>query len=48
MVNRIIIEWHKFWFITFNSLLSSTSSYYFLSYLHKKSKYHHIKLVQLL
>lgn len=48
MFKQLKIEWHKLWFITYNTLLGSTSSSILLVTFYKKSKYHSSKLLQLL
>ncbi|KAF0819016.1 hypothetical protein KIS4809_2308 [Bacillus sp. ZZV12-4809] len=48
MVKKMKISWHQFWFLTYNTILCSTSTSPYNSSLFKKSKYHHLKLIQYL
>ncbi|KAF0822200.1 hypothetical protein KIS1582_4026 [Cytobacillus firmus] len=48
MVKKLRIKWHKFWFLTYNTILGATSSTTLFINIYKKSKYHHTKLIQYL
>lgn len=48
MVMKVRREWHKFWFLTYNTFLAKAAEAdQFEKYI-KKSKYHGDKLIQLL
>lgn len=48
MVVNVKREWHKFWFIAYNSILENTVEVKSFEKYIKKSKYHGDKLLQLL